>query len=126
MGLVCAKNASEKFSRLGTFKKNIVFFVNSILPLQSSIYKSQKSQFATKKSTFVKERKQISELQIISFVFILCHVEIFLNFSFFYGVDWERLPTRVSVGGAVETVVVDSRGLFMRNCFFICYGAIAV
>ena len=34
-------------------------------------------------SKFVKEHKQITELQIISFVVVLCHFKIFLNFPFF-------------------------------------------
>ncbi len=47
------------------------------------LYRVQKSQFATKKSKFVKEHKQITELQIISLVVVLCHFKIFLNFPFF-------------------------------------------
>jgi hypothetical protein len=43
----------------------------------------QKSLFETEKSKFVQECKQISALQIISFVVVPCHVKIFLNFPFF-------------------------------------------
>jgi hypothetical protein len=43
----------------------------------------QKSLFETEKSKFVHECKQISDLQIISFVVVPCQVKIFLNFPFF-------------------------------------------
>jgi hypothetical protein len=38
MGLVCAKNASEKFSRLGTFKKTLGKCTNQVrMPLLNLI-----------------------------------------------------------------------------------------
>jgi hypothetical protein len=70
---------------LESCKQNIVFSVNFILLLQSSINKDNKSSsFATKKSKLVKEHKQFSELQINNKLFCrFLSLQNFWNFPFF-------------------------------------------